>query len=286
MTKIAIVGTGLIGAGLAEAAAKRGDRVVVWNRTACKAEALRVHGVTVADTPAAAVAGVSRVHIALSADEAVDAVLEAMGDAMGDAVVLDHTTTSVAGTRARADRLAAQGVAFLHCPVFMSPQSCREASGLILVAGAQDLYARIAAPLAAMTGKVWYVGERPDLAAANKLFGNAMLVTIAAGVSDVLSMAAEVGVSPDDAMHLFERFDPSGTLRGRGLKMSRGDYRASFEMTMARKDVRLMVEAAGERPLAVLPGIASRLDDLIEAGHGGRDMGALSIDAVPSSQDE
>ena len=40
MTQIAFLGTGLLGTGLAEAAAKRGDQITVWNRTAEKARAL------------------------------------------------------------------------------------------------------------------------------------------------------------------------------------------------------------------------------------------------------
>jgi 3-hydroxyisobutyrate dehydrogenase-like beta-hydroxyacid dehydrogenase len=62
--------------------------------------------------------------------------------------------------------------------------------------------------------------------------------------------------------------------------MARGDYRASFELTMARKDVRLMIEAAAGRPLAVLPAIAGRMDALIERGFGADDVGVLSVDAV------
>jgi 3-hydroxyisobutyrate dehydrogenase-like beta-hydroxyacid dehydrogenase len=52
---------------------------------------------------------------------------------------------------------------------------------------------------------------------------------------------------------------------------------------MARKDVRLMLETAGERPLAALPAIAARMDQLIEQGHGALDASALGIDAVRGS---
>jgi hypothetical protein len=49
---------------------------------------------------------------------------------------------------------------------------------------------------------------------------------------------------------------------------------------MARKDVRLMLETAGARPMAVLPGIAARMDALIAAGHGQQDVGVIAMDAV------
>jgi hypothetical protein len=49
---------------------------------------------------------------------------------------------------------------------------------------------------------------------------------------------------------------------------------------MARKDVRLMTETAGARPLAALPGIGARMDALIAAGRGADDLGALAADVA------
>ncbi len=283
MAKLAFLGAGLIGSGLAEAAAKRGDSVAVWNRSPAKARALEAFGARTAATPAEAVKGVDRVHVVLTDDAAVDSVLEACGPAIGDAVVVDHTTASPAGTAARAARLAKAGVAFLHAPVFMSPKMCREAGGIILVAGPKPVFERVHAGLATMTGSVRYLGERPDVAAANKLFGNAMILTITAGLADVFAMAASLGISAEDAHALFSAFNPAGTLTYRGAAMSKGDYTPSFELTMARKDVRLMLETAdAAHPLHLLPAIAARMDALLAKGHGQDDLGVLSIDAVPA----
>ena len=63
--------------------------------------------------------------------------------------------------------------------------------------------------------------------------------------------------------------------------MAKGDYTPTFELTMARKDARLMLELAGDRQLAVLPAIAARIDALIARGFGSDDLGVLSVDAVP-----
>jgi 3-hydroxyisobutyrate dehydrogenase-like beta-hydroxyacid dehydrogenase len=60
--------------------------------------------------------------------------------------------------------------------------------------------------------------------------------------------------------------------------MAARDFAPAFELTMARKDVRLMQETAGDRPLAALPGIAARMDALVAAGHGGEDLAVLAHD--------
>ena len=123
---IAILGMGLMGAGLAEAALGRGETVTVWNRTREKAEALGKLGARVADSPGDAVAGASRVHLFLHADAAVDTVLgDILAAVEADTVVIDHSTTSPERTADRAEMLDTAGIAFLHVPVFMSPANCR-----------------------------------------------------------------------------------------------------------------------------------------------------------------
>jgi 3-hydroxyisobutyrate dehydrogenase len=283
MAKIAFLGTGLIGSGMIEAARKRGEDVTVWNRTTAKARALEAFGARVAESADAAVRDASRVHLALTDDAAVDAVLAGSLAAMSnDAIVIDHTTTLPAGTEARARRLADAGRPFLHAPVFMSPQMCRESKGIMLCAGPSALHARVAPELAKMTGDLWFLGERPDLAAAYKLFGNAMIITITAGLADVFAMGKALHLDPELVHALFAKFKPAGTIDIRGAKMARGDYSPSFELTMARKDVRLMLEtAAPAGNLAVLPGVAARMDALIAAGHGSADLAVLAVDAVP-----
>jgi 3-hydroxyisobutyrate dehydrogenase len=158
---------------------------------------------------------------------------------------------------------------------------CREAGGMMFVAGSQRTFTRVEGALRAMTGRLEYVGERRDLAAANKLFGNAMIIAICGGLADVYTMAASLGIEAGDAHALFGKFNPTGVLTYRGAAMAKGDYTAAFELTMARKDARLMIELAHGRELAVLPAVARRMDALIERGFGSDDMGVLAVDAVP-----
>ena len=53
MSKVAFLGTGLLGSAMIESMLRRGTPVSVWNRTHAKAQALAVHGAVVADTPGA-----------------------------------------------------------------------------------------------------------------------------------------------------------------------------------------------------------------------------------------
>jgi 3-hydroxyisobutyrate dehydrogenase len=260
---------------------RRGDAVTVWNRTEAKARALEAFGATVAAAPGDAVAGADRVHLTLPDDEVVDQVVAALTPRLPkDAVVIDHTTASPRGTKARVARLNAAGMKFLHAPVFMSPQMARDSVGIILAAGPQAVYDAVLDTLEAMTGEVWYLGEDGDRAASYKIFGNSMLFVIAAGLSDVFAMAKGLGIPATEALAVFSKFQPGGLIKSRGDKMARGDFSASFELTMARKDMRLMLEAAAGQPLTVLPGIAKAMDDAIAKGHGQDDLGAIAAEVV------
>jgi 3-hydroxyisobutyrate dehydrogenase len=280
MGHVAVLGAGMLGAGFIQALRKREVPVRVWNRSPARAEALRTFGAEVAKSPAEAVAGAERVHVVLSDDAAVDDVLSSALPAL-QCVVIDHTTVSPAGVVARTERLAKTGHHYVHAPVFMGPANAQHATGLMLVSGPKDRIEPLMPVLGTMTGKVVHVGDRVDQAAAFKLFGNSVLFTLVAGASDVLAMARALGIDGQEAIGLFAQFDPTPVLRHRGMKMARSEWEpASFELSMARKDVRLMIEAAGQEGLLVLPAIAERMDELLALGFGREDLTALGRPAL------
>jgi len=285
MSTIAFLGTGLLGSAFVEAACGRGDTVRTWNRTRAKAERLMAFGATVHDTPAEAVRGAERVHLVLQADASVDEVIGALRPGLAPgAVIVDHTTTLPAATAARAARLEAQHLEYLHCPVFIGPPAARKGEGIIMACGPRARFERVRPALERQAQRLEYLGERPDLAAVYKLCGNALIIGLGALVADVLSIGAAEGVAPADTMKLMDFFNAQGIVTGRGRRMAAGDFEATFELTMARKDVGLMVETAGPLPLAMLPALAARMEALIAAGHGQQDLGVLAADAIAAAR--
>ncbi len=281
---IAFFGMGMLGSGFARALRRRGEDVQVWNRTAAKASVLEADGARAFSDPAAAARGAARIHLSLSDDAAVDDVLERArpGFAPG-VVVVDHTTTSATGTAARAARWTERGVAFVHAPVFMGPQNALESTGIMLCSGDTALVEVLRPALAAMTGKLEYLGPRPDAAAAFKLLGNLFLMFLTSGLADLLALAKAMDISPGDASKLFDMFNPGATIGARMKRMLEANFsEPSWELSMARKDARLMIEEADRKkvPLAVLPAIAARMDAVIAQGHGGDDWTVIAKDAL------
>jgi 3-hydroxyisobutyrate dehydrogenase len=281
---IAFFGTGLLGSGFIRAALARGEDVNVWNRTLEKARPLEGDGAKVFAEPAAAARDCARVHLVLSDDAAVDDVLDKARPGFGkDVIIVDHTTTSPTGMRERAKRIADLGLSFQHAPVFMGPQNAREATGIMLASGDRTRFDALSPILSKMTGKLVYLGPEPERAAGFKLLGNLFLMCMTAGVAEMLALAKALDISPADATSLFDHFNPGQSLGARAKRMLDADFvHPSWELAMARKDARLMMEEAkrSDTSLAVLPAIAAEMDRFIARGHAHDDWTVIAKDSL------
>lgn len=268
---------GLLGSAFVEGFLSRGGTdVVIWNRTPARCDPLVTLGATVAASPGEAVQGAERVHLVLLDDDSVDAIIaELQASLHPDAVILDHTTTRPDRTAARAATLDARGIKYLHAPVMMGPGAARTAKGMILVAGPTARVASVRDALTPMTGEVWHVGERPDLAAIYKLFGNAAALSVVAVLADIMRLADVTDVPRAGVLEMLAKVNLNGPLGLRGTMMVSGQYEPNFTLDVARKDVRLMLETLGGAPAPMLQAFAARMDETIAAGQGPEDFAII-----------
>jgi 3-hydroxyisobutyrate dehydrogenase len=269
---IAFLGMGHLGANFVRAMLKKGEQVQVWNRTPAKARTLEAEGAKAFDEVGDAVKGASRIHLTLKDDDSVNKILELASPAFQPGVmIIDHTTTSAHGAAERTLRWKSKGYTYLHAPVFMGPQNALESSGTMLVSGDPEIIRSIEPALARMTGKVINFGEKSNTAAGMKLIGNLFLVAMTGGVADSLALARALDISADDVTRLFESWNPGAMVPARIKKMTSGTFdQPTWELDMARKDTRLMMEEArlGNTLLTVIPAIATEMDRWIAKGHG------------------
>ncbi|WP_153797396.1 NAD(P)-dependent oxidoreductase [Foetidibacter luteolus] len=278
----AFLGMGLLGSAFVKAMLQKGDKVQVWNRTASKAKALQPFGATAFDNVEEAVQGADMVHVTLKDDETVDEVLEkAVTGCKPGAVVIDHTTTSVKGAVQRTAYWKTKGVTYLHAPVFMGPQNALESSGFMLVSGDQRVIEKYEEELSKMTGKLLNFGVEEGKAAGIKLSGNLFLLSLVAGLSDALALAKVHGIKPAELLHLFSHWNPGAGVPARLKKITDGRFdQPSWELNMARKDAGLMLSASSEAAtsLAIIPAIATVMDEWIAKGHGNEDWSVIAKD--------
>ncbi|MDQ2665937.1 MAG: NAD(P)-binding domain-containing protein [Gemmatimonadota bacterium] len=267
---IAYLGTGLLGSAFVRALLARGETVHVWNRSSDKAKSLEQFGAVAFANAADAVRDAERVHLTLSDDAAVNGVLaQIQASVPSRAPIVDHTTTAPEPTGERVRRMAEQGIAFLHAPVFMGPPNAIAATGVMLASGDRAQFDTVSAHLEKMTGKLVYLGADPSRAAAMKLLGNHFIIAVTTGLMDTLGLAKAMSVPQDQVTELLTFFNPGAMAEARLARVRAADYsNPSWNLGMARKDVRLMQAeaAAGDMPMMLLPGVASLMDEEIAKG--------------------
>jgi 3-hydroxyisobutyrate dehydrogenase len=282
ITMIAFLGTGLLGANFTRALLKKGEKVNVWNRTPDKAKALEVYGAKAFAQVADAVKGANRIHLTLSDDQAVDEVLEKASPGFEPgAIIIDHTTTSSPGAAKRSAYWKKKGFPYIHAPVFMGPPNALESTGVMLVSGDQQLVKILEPELSRMTGKLVNLGDHPEKAASVKLLGNLFHISLTGGISDLITLAGSLNVPATELGPLLELLNPAVVAQGRLKKITSNTFdQPSWELSMARKDARLMMEqvSSTHHSLMVVPAVARKMDAWLEKGHGKDDWTIISKD--------
>jgi 3-hydroxyisobutyrate dehydrogenase len=279
---IAFIGTGLLGANFTRALLKKGEKVQVWNRSPEKAKALEIYGAKAFDQLKDAVRGANRIHLTLSDDQAVDEVMEKASAGFEPGVIIvDHTTTSSPGAAKRSAYWKKKGYPYIHAPVFMGPPNALESTGSMLVSGDPELVKILEPELSRMTGKLVNLGAQPEKAASIKLLGNLFHLCLAGGIMDMISLAGSLDIPVAELGSLLELLNPAIVAQGRLKKITSNTFdQPSWELTMARKDARLMLEQAdsAHKTLMVVPSIAKKMDLMLQKGLGKKDWTIISQD--------
>jgi 3-hydroxyisobutyrate dehydrogenase len=286
VTTIAFCGLGMMGTAMATRLREAGHDVRAWNRSPEKARAWAAGGGVASESPEVAAQGASEAHLMVADDAAVEAIIFGphglIAGLKPQSLVVDHSTVSVAGTKDRAGRLIDAGFRYLHGPVFAGPPQVAKGEGLMLIGGDKKTYAQGQVTLHQILAKHFVIGEKPEDAAAFKLMGNSMLVSINEGLAEFFAIATASGITPQRAFSLFEAFDVTGTISRRGPRMVAGDYKPpTFTLSLAHKDVQLMLQAASGRNVPALRAIEEKMKRLIAQGYGDLDMSALAVDVSP-----
>ena len=257
--RVALLGTGTMGAGMARNLLAAGHELRLWNRTRSRAEGL---GAEVLDTPAAACEGADVVITMLANGAAVAAAME--GVDLGDAVWAQMSTIAVEET----ERLA-RGT-FVDAPVLGSkPQA--EAGQLTVLASGPFEPCR---PVLEAVGRVVDLGPEPGAGTRIKLVLNHWVITLTESLAETVLLAERLGVDPRRFLEIIEG-GPMGPAYAqlKGGYMVEREYPTNFSLKLARKDAELITRLAGELPLARL--VSERMAAAIDAGRGEEDFSVV-----------
>ena len=279
MTSVAVLGTGLMGAGMARSLLREGHQVTVWNRSTEKAKPLADDGATVADDAADAVAGADVVITMLFDTDAVAQTMEPVLPRFRDGAVWVQTSTvGIEGT----DRLAAMardaGVDFLDVPMLGTKAPAENGQLVVLASGPTSLREKVQPVFDAIGARTQWVSETIGDASRLKLAVNAWIGVVVNGVAQSIALARGLGLDPQqflDAVQGGALDAPYVQLKGKA--MIDGDYTPSFELDGVIKDTDLIHAALGEAGVdaTLATAVRDRLGVASDAGHGSEDMAAV-----------
>jgi 3-hydroxyisobutyrate dehydrogenase len=276
--RIAVLGTGTMGAPIAENLARAGHDVVVWNRTRAKAEAVK--GATVADTPADAVRGADAVLTMLADGDAVEAAVRGI-DTLP--LWLQMSTVGVDATEKLMGLAKERGATFVDAPVLGSKEPAQRGELVILASGPVEARAMCEPIFDAIGKKTIWVGEA-GAGSRLKVVVNAWLVSLVSALAETIALARGLGLEPQ----LFFEAIEDGPLdspyaRAKGRAMIAEEFPPSFSLKLARKDASLALAAARRAgvDLRVTQAVAEQLARAVELGHADEDLAAVYFAVKP-----
>ncbi len=282
--RVAVLGTGTMGAGMCRNIAAAGLPLTVWNRSRDRAEAVAGDGIHVADSPADAVSGADVVVTMLfDTDSVVDVMSQARESLAAGTVWLQTSTVGVSGC----DRLAALadelGLVLVDAPVLGTKQPAEKGALVILASGPDDARDRCAPVLDAVGSRTMWLGGA-GAGSRLKMAVNNWVLTVVEGVAESLSLARELGLDPA----LFLEAVAGGPLDApyvqmKGKAMLDGEFSAAFGLDGAVKDMGLVAEAAKQAGLdtTVQEAVLAHLARAADSGHGDKDMSATYLEHRP-----
>ncbi|MGW4525035.1 NAD(P)-dependent oxidoreductase [Amycolatopsis sp. NPDC004378] len=241
----AVLGTGLMGSGMARSLAKAGFTVTAWNRTTEKARQLAEEGITVADDPADAVAGADVVLTMLFDTDAVADIMGRVLPAFGpDTVWVQSGTVGLAGTARLADLAREHGTSFVDAPVLGTKQPAEEGKLIVLAGGPADLKDAVSPVFDAIGARTVWVGEQPGDGHRLKLAANAWVLSVTAATAQSVALADRLGIDPGGFLDVIG----GGPLdcayaQLKGKAMISDELEPSFGLGGAVKDSALILDA-------------------------------------------
>jgi 3-hydroxyisobutyrate dehydrogenase/2-hydroxy-3-oxopropionate reductase len=278
MTSVAVIGLGAMGARFADRFLEAGHEVIVWNRTAAKAEELVSRGASAVASPAEAARNAEAVVTVVSDPEALRAVTERpdgiAAGANASTTVIEMSTVGLRAVR-RLETALPPGVGLLDAPVLGSLSEAESGSLLVFVGGPRRLAERWI-PLFGTLGSVIVAGPLGSGAAA-KLVANATLVGTLTLLGETIALADRLGLGRRLTMDILALTPLGLASKRRRQQLETDDFPLRFRLALARKDAELIKEAAeaAHADTRVLGAAATWFADADEAGLGDRDYSEI-----------
>ena len=283
LERVAFIGLGNMGSGLAGSLCKAGHEMAVLDIDPAKVAALVALGARAGGSVADTVAGAEVVITVLPNSPQVREVVLGPGGVRDSVapgtLVIDMSTIDPAATDEIAAALLDRGIAFMDSCLGRGPAQAATGKALFMVGASDNDLGRARPLLEAMGDTIIHCGG-VGTGIRTKIVNNFIAMTVYQVDAEALALAAKLGLDIDRLLKVV-----TGSLATNGAlaqywptKVLRGDTEPGFAIDLAMKDIGLAVDAGRQNGVPMMVGSAARESYTIAAkslGLGGRDVSAM-----------
>jgi 3-hydroxyisobutyrate dehydrogenase len=280
-TRVAILGLGTMGTGMAKNLLKAGFEVAAYNRSPAKAAPLAAAGARIAATPADAAADADVVIRMLSDDAASRTTWTgehgALQGAKAGAVLVESSTVTPAWIAELAQLAGERELSLVDAPVTGSRMQAEGGQLVFLVGGDAGVVERVRPVLAAMSKEIVLLGPAGS-GARMKLINNFLCGVQVASLAEGLAWIERSGLDRDQALKVLLNGAPGSPLiHTISARMTAAAYEVNFLLALMGKDLNYAGADAATLGLDLRTAktAETRFAEAVAAGFGGKDMSAI-----------
>ena len=279
--RVAFLGLGLMGGGMARRLLDAGFPLSVYNRDSAKASPFAAAGATVATSPREAAARAD-VIVSMVADDNASRSLwlgadGALAGAAPGTICIESSTVTVGWVRELAAAATARGCELLDAPVPGSRVQAAAGELNFLVGGSTTALDQVRPVLVAMSKSITRLGPLGS-GALLKLVNNFVCGVQIAALAEGIAMIERGGLDRAKALEVLTNGAPGSPLvKAVATRMTTPDYTPNFLLRLMAKDLAYARKEAGQGSLDLTTATAALalFEKGIAAGHGEKDIAAV-----------
>ena len=281
MTRVGIIGTGMLGSAVGLHLLDSGFELTAYNRTKSKTIELAKKGAITVDFPKD-VAKSSDVVITIvkNADAVKDVsfgnngIVEGRHDGL---VVADMSTINPVESKIIAKKFSEHGITMLDIPVMGGPNVAIDGKLVMMASGDKIIFEKHRKVFDTISNQIFFLGE-VGTAHAVKLAMNIQIALLALAISEGITLARGANVDPEIFLKILNStYFKTGMSENKAYKMIKGSFEPTFTLTNLKKDLDTINEAA--RAFGVNLPISAKANEIfqkaVDSGFGDLDYTAI-----------
>lgn len=280
--KVAILGLGIMGSGMARRLLGAEFPLTVYNRNRARCEPFVKEGATAAETPQEAAAR-SEIILSMVSDDAASREVwlgdhGALAGAAPNSLLIESSTLTTGWIHALAAKAAERQCHFLDAPVTGTKPHAASGELVFLVGGAADAVADAQAVFSVLGRETIHLGPTGS-GTLMKLTNNFLCGVQAASLAEALRFIEASGLDRRKALSILTGGAPgSGIVKRVADRVEANEFTPHFALRWMAKDLHYALEEAAVRkiPLKTVSAARSVFECAIEEGHGDEDFSAVA----------